>query len=73
MLDGLDGGLESRPMRVGPQAVDATAMRAIEATEKNGFGKAGEIGGDKSMPPERFVAMGAAGRLGPKKFFTQNS
>jgi hypothetical protein len=48
----------------------ATATTA-QAPQENRISKAGKIGGNETMPPQRLATMRAAGRLNPGKIFAQ--
>jgi hypothetical protein len=45
---------------------------AKETTEEYGFGKAGQIGQDKAMPPKVTTTSGTGRRLLPEIFLAQN-
>jgi hypothetical protein len=55
------------------QSVNRPAAGAAQAPEKDRFGEAGKIGGNKTMPPQRLSTTRTAGRLDPGKIFPQTS
>jgi hypothetical protein len=49
-----------------------SAVRAKKTTEEYGFGKTGQIGQDKAMPPKVTTTSGTGRRLLPEIFLAQN-
>ena len=69
LKDGDNGSLKPRPIIPGPKPQDQMTVRTSIAPQQKSFGKAIEIGLDKSVPPDPSVAPGTAGRPWPGEMF----
>ena len=62
--------MKTRPIIPGPKPQDQMTVRTSIAPQQKSFGKAIEIGLDKSVPPDPSVAPGTVGWPGPGEKFS---